>query len=53
MKDIHCKSCGRYLCKANGQIVIKCPKCKETNTFKIDSYISLLTASNQKDNIKP
>lgn len=55
MKEIHCKDCGRFLCKLSfGQLELKCPnsKCKAINRIRIDSYKALLTAKEAKANIK-
>jgi LSD1 subclass zinc finger protein len=53
MKLIHCKECERFLCKlTNGELEIKCPKCKTVNIVKVTSYKQMLTTEPKQVNIK-
>lgn len=39
MKEIRCKSCGRYLGEMSyGEVNFKCAKCGTVNKFKVTSY---------------
>lgn len=51
MVDVHCDECGRYLCKADSKVEIKCPKCKKVNKIVVTSYTKMLTATPEEDTI--
>ncbi|WP_184064628.1 MULTISPECIES: Com family DNA-binding transcriptional regulator [unclassified Paraburkholderia] len=39
LQVIRCSHCGRFLCRADGTVEIKCHKCKTRNTVAIGNVL--------------
>ncbi|OGC21430.1 hypothetical protein A2291_07930 [candidate division WOR-1 bacterium RIFOXYB2_FULL_42_35] len=50
MKDFRCSKCNRLLAKIDGDalVEIKCPRCKEMNSFTEEVYITIEDGAQDK-----